>query len=415
MTPDFLIRYISSAELFHCGFSAIAIHYELKCEPIGLMFRNGAFFSRRKPESVLKDDQDDTQTTLLVEERERTAEQVISGAVVIAPPSPSIAIPESKREKMRNTTTKQPSEEKEELGQNNLVNHEKSKGLKLLVFAHHQSVLDAIMGALTCRAGLNVIRIDGNTPMNKRQALVEKFQNDDDTHVCLLAITAAGIGITLTAASMAVFAELSWTPGCMTQAEDRIHRIGQTAEEVSIVYLVAERSVDQQMLNSLQRKQATLKSTTGLAKEELGFSSNIEAASSSCLQRPRKGGGVDVGQRSISDVFNSFRHQKVVNDHSSTKGRNPFSCFSTTSTEHQPPTSTSAMGPATSSMGDHLPPTDQASPLNLPPVSGIGTGTDTGTASTEYLSPEVKAQVEASRQRALERLKLKQLQRKHPN
>ncbi len=312
------------------------------------------------------------------------------------------------------------------------MNNEKSKGLKLLVFAHHQSVLDAIMGALTCRAGLNVIRIDGSTPMNKRQALVEKFQNDDSIHVCLLAITAAGIGITLTAASVAVFAELSWTPGCMTQAEDRIHRIGQTAAEVSIMYLVAERSVDQQMLSSLLRKQATLKSTTGLAKEELGFGSNIESVSSlSCLQRSRKRGGMDiVGQRSITDVFDSFRRQKVINDDdSSAKGQRPFSCFSTTKpTERQPPmpASSSAMGPAaTSSMGDHLRLTDQASPpLNLPPVSGIGAGTgigtDTGTSittttTTAYLSPEVKAQIEASRQRALERLKLKQqLQWKQP-
>ncbi len=396
----------------------LQLYSELICELNGSTFRNGAF-SRRKPKPASRIDEDGIEIqSILIEKREGTTEQGISENVMVAPPSPSIAIPEFKKQKMIH---RQPAGgKKEEIGQNNLlVSHEKKRGLKLLVFAHHHPVLDAIMGALTCRAGLNVVRIDGSTPMNKRQAIVEKFQNDDDTHVCLLAITAAGIGITLTAASMAVFAELSWTPGCMTQAEDRIHRIGQTAEEVSIVYLVAERSVDQQMLSSLQRKQATLKSTTGLAKEELGFGYNIKAVAPSYLpqQSGRGAGGRNVGQQhSISDVFNCYRQKKLST--SSVKCPNHFPSFFAPNEQHQLPTSNIVTGPAaSSSMGGDLPPTDQVVvPLKPPPPPvGVG-GTGTTTTTAAYLSPEVKAQIEASRQRAFERLKLKQLQRKqHPN
>jgi|APGre2960657444_1045066.scaffolds.fasta_scaffold02703_3 SWI/SNF-related matrix-associated actin-dependent regulator 1 of chromatin subfamily A len=112
-----------------------------------------------------------------------------------------------------------------------------SPDAKLLVFAHHQGVLDAIeSGPL---AAVKYVRVDGTTSHKARSDRVDAFQTDPSVRVALLSVTAAGVGITLTAASTVVFAELVWAPGPLRQAEDRAHRVGQT-RQVTVQYLLAQ-------------------------------------------------------------------------------------------------------------------------------------------------------------------------------
>ncbi|KAH6834841.1 chromatin remodeling factor18 [Perilla frutescens var. hirtella] len=65
------------------------------------------------------------------------------------------------------------------------------------------------------------IRIDDSTPAGSRQALLTDFQEKDSVKAAVLSIKAGGLGLTLTAASTVIFAELSWTPGDIILAEDR--------------------------------------------------------------------------------------------------------------------------------------------------------------------------------------------------
>jgi SWI/SNF-related matrix-associated actin-dependent regulator 1 of chromatin subfamily A len=59
--------------------------------------------------------------------------------------------------------------------------------------------------------------IVGETPVHERQALVHKFEENDNCTVAILSLLAASQGLTLVSASTVVFAELHWTPGIIEQ------------------------------------------------------------------------------------------------------------------------------------------------------------------------------------------------------
>ncbi|KAM5153305.1 DNA annealing helicase and endonuclease ZRANB3 isoform 1-T2 [Mantella aurantiaca] len=139
--------------------------------------------------------------------------------------------------------------------------------LKFLVFAHHLSMLQACTEA-AIENKARYIRIDGSVPSAERIHLVHQFQNDPDTRVAILSIQAAGQGLTFTAATHVVFAELYWDPGHIKQAEDRAHRIGQS-NSVHIHYLIAKGTLDTLMWGMLNRKAKVTGSTLNGKKEKI--------------------------------------------------------------------------------------------------------------------------------------------------
>jgi len=125
---------------------------------------------------------------------------------------------------------------------------------KVCVFAHHHAVVKLLAEGL---AEFKPVVLTGETSMRDRQAAVDSFQNDPNVRVFIGSIMAAGVGLTLTAASTAVFVELDWVPGNVTQAEDRLHRIGQTAP-VLIQHLVFDDSLDSHLAKVLVEKQEVI-------------------------------------------------------------------------------------------------------------------------------------------------------------
>lgn len=160
---------------------------------------------------------------------------------------------------------------------------------KFLVFAHHKLVLDHITTELG-KKNVSYIRIDGTTPSAERQQLCERFQFSTKSCVAVLSITAANMGLTLHSADLVIFAELFWNPGVLIQAEDRVHRIGQTSN-VNIHYLVAKGSADDHLWPMIQAKMNILEQV-GLSESNL----SDNAVNSSFHSK-------DPNQRSIMEMF----------------------------------------------------------------------------------------------------------------
>lgn len=111
---------------------------------------------------------------------------------------------------------------------------------KVVVFAHHRSVIEALEKVFEA---YGVAVIHGDVPPEDRSIIVQSFQSCVTPRVLVASLTCAGTGITLSSASYAVFAELDWIPATVEQAEDRIHRIGQTSTAF-VYYFVVEGSLE---------------------------------------------------------------------------------------------------------------------------------------------------------------------------
>lgn len=125
---------------------------------------------------------------------------------------------------------------------------------KLVIFAHHRSVMTALSQALS---QFRPSVVSGAVSSLDRAKEVRRFQENSECRVFLGQIQAAGTGITLTAASNVIFVESSWVPGEILQATDRCHRIGQK-NAVQVTFLVAQGSVDEYMIHRVVDKMKTI-------------------------------------------------------------------------------------------------------------------------------------------------------------
>ncbi len=124
-----------------------------------------------------------------------------------------------------------------------LVEQITANGDKVVVFSTFKETVNVLnekliaYKPLICTGDMKDIQINNN---------IELFQNSDEHKVIIATWQKLGTGITLTAASYAIFLDCAWTSAQNQQAEDRIHRIGSTSP-VFIYYLWTLNTIDERV------------------------------------------------------------------------------------------------------------------------------------------------------------------------
>ncbi len=140
-------------------------------------------------------------------------------------------------------------------------------GKKLVIFARFRAEIAAIENLLRLRK-IQYGSIYGDVPMEERGKIVEDFQANPDTKVFVAQIQTAGLGITLHAASTAVFYSYDYNYANYAQALARIHRIGQRLP-VTYIHLVVDGSIDEKILAALENKEDMAKTVVDSWREVL--------------------------------------------------------------------------------------------------------------------------------------------------
>ena len=142
---------------------------------------------------------------------------------------------------------------------------------KIVVFAHHTHIIDGLMDALK---EFEPVMVTGSVKNEDRHVAVQTFQNNPKCRVFVGNIKAAGVGLTLTAASHVVFVEAPWSPADLQQAADRCHRIGQQ-NNVTIDLLTITGSIDEIILHKILTKMDVIDS---VIKESTDMNEKLIAA-----------------------------------------------------------------------------------------------------------------------------------------
>lgn len=121
---------------------------------------------------------------------------------------------------------------------------------KIVVFAHHRAVTEGLYEAL---AEFNPVLVNGGVTAKARDAALAKFDSDPSCRVFVGNIQSAGSAISLAAADTMVFAEISWIPTDMDQAEERIwNPVKQNP--LSYFYLTVKGTMESAMAVVLEKR-----------------------------------------------------------------------------------------------------------------------------------------------------------------
>ena len=146
---------------------------------------------------------------------------------------------------------------------------------KVLVFTQFREIGALLSRWLKDRLGREPLYLHGGLPRARRDALVERFQQDRTERVFLLSLKAGGTGLNLTAASNVIHYDLWWNPAVEAQATDRAYRIGQR-HNVQVHRLITRATFEERINAMIQGKRELADLTVGTGERWIGQLDNAE-------------------------------------------------------------------------------------------------------------------------------------------
>lgn len=127
-----------------------------------------------------------------------------------------------------------------------------TSGHKILLFSGFTSMLDLIEAKLN-NENIKYYKLTGQTKVDERLDLVEKFNNFDDVKVFLVSLKAGGTGLNLIGADMVMHFDPWWNLSVENQATDRAYRIGQK-NNVQVFKYITKNSIEEKIQEIQNRK-----------------------------------------------------------------------------------------------------------------------------------------------------------------
>lgn len=137
---------------------------------------------------------------------------------------------------------------------------------KVILFTSFNGMFEILRNDIPSRFGIRVFEINGSTPVEKRQDIIDHFSNERKSSLLILNPRAAGTGLNITAANHVIHFNLEWNPAVQDQASARAFRRGQT-KTVFIYRLFYSNTVEEIVNERIERKremaQTAIVGTTG--------------------------------------------------------------------------------------------------------------------------------------------------------
>ncbi|OKJ32538.1 hypothetical protein AMK22_22680 [Streptomyces sp. CB01580] len=161
------------------------------------------------------------------------------------------------------------------------------RGEAALIFTGYVGMGRILERHLRARGHRSVYFLHGQTPPDRRQDLVDRFQHDPDpAPLFVLSVKAAGTGLNLTRAEHVVHYDRPWNPAVEDQATDRAYRIGQR-RTVQVHHLITEGTVEDHIAELLARKRALTEAVLTSGESALADLDDTELAALVTLQGTR--------------------------------------------------------------------------------------------------------------------------------